>query len=102
MWPKKLKGAKEIIRPEYAQFANAIGAATALVGAVVEKAFSYEAIDRNKAIELTASEARRKAIEAGADPSTVEIAEVEEIVMPYLPGTAVKIRVKAVGELSIK
>ncbi len=101
MWPKKLRGAKEIIRPKYAQFANAIGAATALVGAVVEKAFSYEVMSRNKAIELTTSEAKRRVVEAGADPATIEVAEIEEIAMPYLPGTAVKIRVKAVGKLRL-
>jgi activator of 2-hydroxyglutaryl-CoA dehydratase len=40
MWPKKLREAKEVIRPEAAQYANAVGATTALIGATVEKAFS--------------------------------------------------------------
>jgi N-methylhydantoinase A/oxoprolinase/acetone carboxylase beta subunit len=101
MWPKKLKGAKEVIRPEYAQSANALGAATALVGAVVEKAFSYDHICREEALKLAMNEAKEKAAAAGAEPSTIEIAEVEEIAMPYLPGTAVKIRVKAVGKLKL-
>jgi len=101
MWPRRLAGAKEVIRPEYAQYANAIGAATALVGAHVEKAFSYDATSREKAMTLTIEEAKRKAIEAGADPATLEIAEVEEIAMPYLPGNAVRIRVKAVGKLKL-
>jgi N-methylhydantoinase A/oxoprolinase/acetone carboxylase beta subunit len=101
MWPRRLKGAKEVIRPEYAQFANAIGAATALVGASVEKAFSYEAVSRDKAIAITSEEAKKRAVEAGASSETVEIAEVEEIAMPYLPGNAVKIRVKATGRLRL-
>jgi len=101
MWPKVLKGAKEVIRPKYAQYANAIGAATALVGATVEKAFSYETIDRNTAINETIKEAKSKAVEAGADPVTLDVAEVEEVAMPYLPGTAVKIRVKVVGKLKL-
>ena len=101
MWPKVLKGAKEVIRPKYAQYANAIGAATALVGATVEKAFSYETINRNEAINQTIKEAKDRAIEAGADPTTLNVAEIEEIAMPYLPGTAVKIRVKVVGKLKL-
>ena len=101
MWPRKLAGAKEVIRPEFAQYANAVGAATALIGASVEKAFSYESIPREKAISITIDEAKKKAIEAGADPSTLEVAEVEEIAMPYLPGNAVKIRVKVVGKLKL-
>jgi len=99
MWPKTLKIAGEVIRPENAQYANAIGAATALVGATVEKAFSYEQTSREKAIQITSEEAKQRAITAGADPGTIEIVEIEEIAMPYLPGNAVKIRVKAVGKL---
>jgi N-methylhydantoinase A/oxoprolinase/acetone carboxylase beta subunit len=101
MWPRKLAGAKEVIRPEHAQYANAVGAATALIGASVEKAFSYEAISREKAISIVVDEAKKRAIEAGANPSTLDVAEVEEIAMPYLPGNAVKIRVKVIGKLKL-
>jgi len=101
MWPRKLAGAKEVIRPTHAQYANAIGAATALVGAHEEKAFSYETVPREKAISITIDETKRKAVEAGADPSTLEVTEVEEVAMPYLPGNAVKIRVKVVGKLRL-
>lgn len=101
MWPRRLRGAREVIRPEHAQYANAIGAATALIGAVVEKAYSYEHVSRERAIQDASEEAKRRAIEAGADPATVDIAEVEEVAMPYLPGNAVKVRVKAVGRLRL-
>jgi len=101
MWPRKLAGASEVIRPENAQYANAVGAATALVGATVEKAFSYEHIGREKAISQAIEEARAKAASAGADPATLEVAEVEEIAMPYLPGNAVKVRAKVVGKLRL-
>ena len=40
-----------------------------------------------------------RAINAGADPTTVQIVEVEEIALPYLPGNAVRMRVKAAGNL---
>jgi N-methylhydantoinase A/oxoprolinase/acetone carboxylase beta subunit len=101
MWPRKLAGAKEVVRPEHAQYANAVGAATALVGAFVEKAFSYESLPREKAMSIAIEEAKKKAIEAGADPSTLEVTDVEEVAMPYLPGNAVKVRVKSVGKLKL-
>ncbi len=101
MWPRKLAGAKEVIRPEFAQYANAVGAATALIGASVEKAFSYESISREKAIATVIDEAKKRAIEAGANPSTLDVAEIEEIAMPYLPGNAVKVRVKVIGRLKL-
>ena len=101
MLPRSLRGASEVIRPEGAQSANAIGAATALIGATIEKTYSYEQVDRAKALDDAKSEARKRAIESGADPATVEIAFVEEISMPYLPGNVVKVRVKAVGKAKI-
>jgi N-methylhydantoinase A/oxoprolinase/acetone carboxylase beta subunit len=99
MLPKKLAGASTVYRPEAAQYANAIGAATAFVGAVLDKAYSYEHIDRGHALADAEAEAKNRAVLAGADPSTVEIVDVEEIAMPYLPGNAVRVRVKAVGKL---
>lgn len=97
MLPRKLKGASEVIRPAGAQSANAIGAATALIGATVEKTYNYEHIPRQKALEEAKKVAIEKALESGAAPGTVEVAFVEEISMPYLPGNIVKVRVKAVG-----
>ncbi len=101
MWPRKLKGAKEVIRLEHAQSANTLGATTALVGPVAEKAFSYDHVTREEAIRITSDEAKQEAIEAGADPASIEVAEVEEIALPYLPGNAVKVRVKAIGKLKL-
>ncbi len=101
MLPRKLEGASEVIRPEGAQSANAIGAATALIGATIEKTYSYEQVPREKALEEAKKEAIAKAIESGADPATVNIVMVEEISMPYLPGNIVKVKVKAVGRAKL-
>jgi hypothetical protein len=43
----------------------------------------------------------QEAIKAGADPRTVEIVDVEEVPLAYLPGNAIRIRVKAAGYLKI-
>ena len=45
------------------------------------------------------NEATRKAIEAGADPTTVQVVDVEEVPLSYLPSNAARIRVKVVGDL---
>ncbi len=98
MLPRKLAGASEVIRPEGAQSANAIGAATALIGATIEKTYNYEQFPRGNALEEAKKLAKDKAVESGADPSTVDVVSVEEISIPYLPGNIVKVKVKAVGK----
>ncbi len=95
----RLAGTSQVIRPEHAQVANAIGAAIAQVGGEVEKVYLLERDTRQTALAAAREEAAARAIDAGADPSTVELVEVEEIPLTYLPGNAVRIRVKAVGEL---
>ena len=41
-----------------------------------------------------------RAVEAGAVADSVEIVEVEEVPLAYLPSNATRIRVKAVGDLA--
>ena len=38
---------------------------------------------------------------AGADPATVEVVDIEEVPLAYLPSNAVRIRMKAVGDLAL-
>lgn len=99
--PNTLLGASEVVRPEHAEVANAIGAAIAQVGGQIEKVFSLEGMDRREALDSARKEAIEKAIDAGADPKSVEIVEIEEIPLTYLPSNAVRIRAKAVGNLSL-
>ena len=42
-----------------------------------------------------------KAISAGATGDSVEIIEVEQVPISYLPGNPTRLRVKAVGDLPI-
>ncbi|KJE48557.1 MULTISPECIES: hydantoinase/oxoprolinase family protein [unclassified Acidiplasma] len=99
MIPNNLKGASKIKIPEGGQYANAIGAATSLIGAKIEKAYSYDAIKRDDAILETINEANSLAIQAGALPSSIEVKEIDEVSMPYLPGNSVKLSVKVVGKM---
>jgi hypothetical protein len=40
-----------------------------------------------------------KAVAAGAEPHSVQIVDVDEVPLAYLPGNATRIRIKAVGDL---
>lgn len=97
----KLKGASKVTRPSNYQFANAIGAAIAQVSGQVDKIYSLETLSREVVIKDAKESAIKHAVDAGAHPSTVQVVEMEEIALPYLPGNAVRIRVKAAGNLTI-
>ncbi len=97
--PNELEGASAVIRPPYAEVANAIGAAIAQVSGEVDRVFSLEGRSRDSALAEAKAEAERLAVEAGADLATVSVVEVDEIPLAYLPSNAVRIRVKAVGDL---
>ena len=96
-----LPGVREMIRPANFAVANAIGAAIAQVGGEVDRIYSLDDIHREEALESARSEAVERAIVAGADPATVEVVEIEEVPLAYLPSNAVRIRMKAVGDLAL-
>jgi len=98
---RDLAGASEMTVPAQAGVANAIGAAIAQVSGEVDRIFSYEKLGRERALEDARIEAQRNAVAAGAAADTVGIVDVEELPLQYLPGGAVRVRVKAVGELAL-
>jgi len=95
-----LEGASEVIRPNHGEVANAIGAAMAQVGGQVEKVYSLVEYGREEALEAARLEAESKAVAAGADPQTLQVVELEEVPLSYLPSNATKIRIKVVGDLA--
>jgi N-methylhydantoinase A/oxoprolinase/acetone carboxylase beta subunit len=98
---RKLRGASTISMPQHAGVANAIGAAIAKVSGAVDRVFSYENSSREAALQEARDEAIRNAVAAGARQRSVDIIEIEELPLAYLPGRAVRVRVKAVGELEL-
>ena len=96
---RDLKGASEVTVPEHAGVANAIGAAIAQVSGTVDRVYSYDSVGRDKALAQAREEAIGNAIAAGASQNSVEITDVEELPLAYLPGGAVRVRVKAIGDL---
>ncbi|HLH70084.1 MAG TPA: hydantoinase/oxoprolinase family protein [Candidatus Dormibacteraeota bacterium] len=96
-----LPGASRVVKPDHFAVANAIGAAIAQVGGETDRIFSLADLPRERALEVAQREAVDRAIAAGAEPGSVQVVEVEEVPLAYLPSNAVRIRVKAVGDLRL-
>jgi N-methylhydantoinase A/oxoprolinase/acetone carboxylase beta subunit len=99
--PGELEGASEVDKPENYEVANAIGAAIAQVSGHIDRVFSLDEQPREDALEEAKSFARESAIEAGADPDTIEIVDIEEVPLSYLPGNAVRFSIQAAGDLLV-
>ncbi len=96
---RPIQGASEIVKPNYSVVANAVGAAIGQVGGEVDRVFSLVGVSRDQTLEAAKTEASGKAIAAGANPTTIRVVDVEDIPLSYLPGNAVRVRVKAIGDL---
>ena len=95
----EIEGASEIIKPDHFPVANAIGAAIAQVGGECDRIFSLAELSRDQALDHAKQEATDRAVNAGAAAESVDIVDVEEVPLAYLPGNATRIMVKAVGDL---
>jgi len=98
--PEKLEGASEVVKPDHFEVANAIGAAIAQVSGEIEKIFSLEKMSREEAVNTAKALATDQAIEAGAQPDTIEVVDLEDIPLAYLPGNVTRIRIKVAGDLA--
>ncbi|AJE47043.1 hydantoinase/oxoprolinase family protein [Celeribacter indicus] len=99
---RDLPSASEVIRPENSGVANAIGAAIAQVGGEVDRIYAMEGRSREEVLDEARAEASANAVAAGAAEGSVKIMDIEEVPLAYLPGSATRIRVKAVGDLTMK
>jgi N-methylhydantoinase A/oxoprolinase/acetone carboxylase beta subunit len=97
--PDHLPGVSAIVRPEHFDCANAIGAAIAQVAGSVDRIWHLEGQSRESVRACAREMACEKACRAGAEPDTLELIECEEIPLAYLPGNAVRLRVKVAGWL---
>ena len=96
----EIEGTSEILKPNHYSVANAIGAAIAQVGGETDRVFSLAEMSRDEALAEAKTEATDRAVSAGAQADTIEIVDVEEVPLAYLPGNATRIMVKAVGDLA--
>jgi len=96
---EKIKGISELIIPENFSVANAVGAALGQVSGEVDRVFHYDKLGRDKTIEIASEEAKQNAKDAGASEKSIEIMEINENPLAYLPGSSVRLQIKAVGDL---
>ena len=94
-------GGLAVIKPEHFAVANAVGAAIAQVSGEVDRVYALAEISRDDALADAKSRATEAAVAAGALRSSIEIVDVEDVPLAYLPGNATRVRVKAVGELHV-
>jgi len=95
-----LPGASTMVRPEHGDVANAIGAAIAQVSGEVDQVHSLDGTTRAAILEQARQDATARAVAAGADPATIGTVDAEDVPLAYLPGSATRVRVKVVGDLT--
>ena len=95
--PQAMGGISEILRVPHHGVANAVGAATAQVSGEVDRVFRD--MTRNTLLAKAEAIARDNAVAAGADPTTLKTIEREDLPLAYLPGNAVRARVRVVGDI---
>jgi len=94
-------GDLNVIRPDHYPVANAVGAAIAQISGEVDRVFSLAEMPRDEAVAKAKAEAIERAVQAGADQDSTQVVDVDDVPLAYLPGNATRIRVKAVGDLSV-
>ena len=97
---RALHGCSRMTRPKYASVANAIGAAIAEVGGEIDRIYSYESMPRVEALDDAKRRVSHRLVRAGGDLSAARFVDIEETALSYMPGGAVRVRVKAVAGLS--
>jgi N-methylhydantoinase A/oxoprolinase/acetone carboxylase beta subunit len=95
--PEHLAGISEVIRVPHGECANAVGAATAQISGETDQV--YRDLSRADAIAAAQAQAIARATEAGADPATITVIELEDMPLAYLPGNALRVRVRVAGEM---
>ena len=95
--PERMAGVSEVIHVEHQAVANAVGAAIAQVSGEVDQI--YSGLDREAAIAAARDLAAERARDAGADPDTLTVVEIEDLPLAYLPGQCLRVRARVVGDI---
>jgi N-methylhydantoinase A/oxoprolinase/acetone carboxylase beta subunit len=95
--PERLAGVSEVIRVPHGDCANAVGAAIAQISGETDQV--YRDLPREAAIAAAEAQATERAVAAGADPASLVTVDVEDMPLAYLPGNALRVRVRVAGDL---
>lgn len=94
-------GGLEVLKPNHFAVANAVGAAIAQVSGEIDRVYSLASMSRVEAIKDATDKATAIAVSAGARAGTIEVVDVEDVPLAYLPGNATRVHVKVVGDLDV-
>jgi N-methylhydantoinase A/oxoprolinase/acetone carboxylase beta subunit len=94
-------GGLEVLKPNHYAVANAVGAAIAQVSGEIDRVYSLSNMSRADAIKDATEKATAVALSAGAHAGSIEVVDVEDVPLAYLPGNATRVHVKVVGELDV-
>ncbi len=95
--PPLMDGVSEVVQVPHHGVANAVGAAIAQVSGEVDHVF--HGMRRDDLLREAEAIARERAVGAGARPETLKVVEMEDLPLAYLPGNAVRARVRVVGDI---
>ena len=95
--PDRLAGVSQVIRVPHGDCANAVGAAIAQISGETDQV--YRDMTREAAIAAAEAQAIERAVAAGADRGTLQTIEIEDMPLAYLPGNALRVRVRVAGDL---
>jgi N-methylhydantoinase A/oxoprolinase/acetone carboxylase beta subunit len=98
LMPDQVAGISQVIRVPRADCANAVGAAIAQISGETDQV--YRDLERAEATAFAEAQARERAVAAGTDPASLETVDVEDMPLAYLPGNALRVRVRVVGEVA--
>ena len=96
--PHRIAGISRVVRVPEPGVANAVGAAMAQVSGETDQIF--QGVSREEALTSARRLAVDRACKAGADPRTIETIEAEDLPIAYMPGNALRVRVRVAGKLS--
>jgi N-methylhydantoinase A/oxoprolinase/acetone carboxylase beta subunit len=96
--PERLEGTSEVVRVPHHAVANAVGAAIAQVSGEVDQIFS--GLSREAAMESARRQAEARAVESGARADTLKTVEQEDLPLAYLPGDALRVKVRVIGDIA--
>jgi N-methylhydantoinase A/oxoprolinase/acetone carboxylase beta subunit len=95
--PDRLFGVSQVIRVPHGDCANAVGAAIAQVSGETDQV--YREMTREAAIAAAEAQAIERAVAAGAERTTLQTVDVEDMPLAYLPGNALRVRVRVAGPM---
>jgi N-methylhydantoinase A/oxoprolinase/acetone carboxylase beta subunit len=96
--PGRLAGVSEVIRVPHGDCANAVGAAIAQISGETDQI--YRDLGRAEAIAAAEAQAIERAVAAGADRASLTTVDIEDMPLAYLPGNALRVRVRVAGEMA--